>query len=248
MKLFNLLSLSLCCLLASCSTVLRSNIRLNRFDSAEAVGTKKGQFYAQTSRTARITHVPDIDEDPPRLSAVSINHRNSWGAGWTHGLAERWDVQLSYPWGLSTKFQLLGASREKAKAGNFSLAVGIGANVMESVADDVEFDEDSNRGEMDLTLADAALMAGWRPWEVLLLNASVFAQNADGRGKLQTENKEKFRLRQNGTIKGWSAGLSLMLGKSIVLSGDYTRSDVHWSHGADNQSFDSFAGRVAIRY
>ncbi len=233
--------------LASCSTVLQSRIRLNRFDNPEAHGKGHGEFFAQTSRTVSVTHVPNIDEDPPRLNAVDLKQRHAWSAGWGHGLMERWDIQLSYPWLLKTKFQILGSSRKAAKKNNFSLSLGLGGGLMESVADDIEFDEDSNRGEMDLQMAEASLMLGWRPWEFMLLSGSVFTQDISGKGKLQTETDAKYKLKQNGGTGGWSAGLHVFMG-SFILSGDYTRSDVRWSNGAKHQSYDSFAGRVAIRY
>ncbi len=232
---------------ASCSTVLRSRLRLNRFDNPEALGKSHGEFFAQSSRTVKVAHVPNIDEDPPRLNAVAFENSNAWAAGWGHGLMERWDLQLSYPWFARTKFQILGHSRQAAKKNNFSLAVGVGGGLMESVADDIEFDEDSNRGEMDLTMVEASVMAGWRPWEPVLLSASAFAQDITGRGKLRTETKDKYTLKQHGGMMGYSAGLHFFFAR-VVLSGDYTRSDVHWSNGAKNDSYDSFAGRLAIRY
>jgi hypothetical protein len=242
-----ILILSVGLILASCTTVLQSRLRLNRFDSPEAFGKSHGEVFAQSSRTVQVKHVPDIDEDPPRLNAVTLDQRDTWAAGWGHGLMERWDLQLSYPWFARTKFQLLGNSRQSAKKNNFSLSVGVGGGVMESVADDIEFDEDSNRGEMDLTLAEAAVMVGWRPWEKVLLSASAFTQDITGRGKLHTETDTNYKLRQRGGILGHSAGLHFFLG-SVVLSADYTRSDVHWSNGAKSDSYDSFAGRLAIRY
>jgi hypothetical protein len=235
-------------LLASgCSTILQSRLRMNRFDNPEALGKSHGEFFAQSSRAVSVSHVPDIDEDPPRLNSVALDQEGSWSAGWGHGLMERWDLQLSYPWFARTKFQILGNSRQAAKKNNFSLAVGVGGGLMESVADDIEFDEDSNRGEMDLTLVEASVMVGWRPWEKVLLSASAFTQDITGRGKLQTETDDKYKLKQHGGMMGHSAGLHFFLG-SVVLSGDYTRSDVHWSNGAKNDSYDSFAGRLAIRY
>jgi len=242
-----LLTILISLFLTSCSTVLQSRIRMSRFDNPEAHGKSHGEFFAQTSRTVSVSHVPNIDEDPPQLNAVELKQRHAWAGGWGHGLMERWDIQLSYPWMARTKFQILGSSRQAAKQNNFSLSVGVGGGVMESVADDVEFDEDSNRGEMDLTLLEAALMAGWRPWDFMLISSSVYTQDIDGRGKLKTETGDSYKLKQNGSIKGWSAGLHLFLGR-FVFSGHYTRSDVHWSNGAKNDSYDSFAGRVAFRY
>lgn len=234
-------------LATSCSTVLQSRLRMNRFDNPEAQGKSHGEFFAQTSRTVSVSHVPNIDEDPPRLNAVTLDHRDAWAAGWSHGLMERLDLQLSYPWFARTKFQLLGQSRKAAKRNNFSLAIGVGGGLMESVADDIEFDEDSNRGEMDLTLVEGSLMAGWRPWEIVMLSVSVYAQDITGRGKLKTETDDTYKLKQHGGMSGHSAGLHFFLG-SFVLSADYTRSDVHWSNGAKNKSYDNFAGRLAIRY
>jgi hypothetical protein len=240
-------TVAICFSITGCSTVLQSQIPLSRFDNPEALGKSHGEFFMNSIRTVKVTHVPDIDEDPPQLNAVALDQGSGWSAGWGHGLLERWDLQLSYPWFARSKFQLLGANREAAKKNNFSVSIGIGGGVRESVADDVEFDEDSNRGEMDLTLAEASLMAGWRPWDSILVSSSIFAQDVNGRGKLRTENSTTFRLSQNGQIKGWSAGLHFFFA-AVVLSADYTRSDINWSNGADSTSFDSFAGRLTIRY
>ncbi len=227
---------------------LESSLPLNRFDQPEALGSDGREFFFQTTRVAQVTHVPDIDEDPPRLNSAEMKHDSSAQVGLSLGLKEKWDLQISYrPLYAKTKYQLLGRNSPNAKKNNFSLAVGLGGGVLESVGDDVEFDGDSNRAEIDLTFVEASLAVGWRPWSSLLISHSVFAQNINGTGKLKTETGQSYGLRQDGTINGASFGLHWFY-KKIVLSGDFNRSFVSWTNGASHETYDSVAGRVSLRF
>lgn len=227
---------------------LESSLPLNRFDQPEALGNSAREFFFQTTRVAQVTHIPDIDEDPPRLNSADISHDRSAQVGLGLGLKDKWDLQLSYrPLYAKTKYQLLGRNSLNAKKNNFSLAIGIGGGFLESVSDDVEFDGDSNRAEMDLTFAEASLSAGWRPWSQILLSHSLFAQNINGTGNLKTETRQKYTFRQDGVINGASFGLHWFY-QRLVLSADFNRSFVHWTNGAASKTYDSLAGRASLRF
>ncbi len=233
--------------MCSCVT-LKSRLPISRFDSAETFGKGRAQISLAHTKAAEIIHVPNIDQDPPEVNKADITDKDRTVIGVGAGVTDSWDVEaFAGPVILRTKVQLLGKPINKASIGNFSLGLGFGLGWLNAVADDVEFDGDSNRGEMNLSISEMSLMLGWRAYQWLRIDAGGFAQTITGTGEIQTENNVDYKLSQKGSMAGWNAGLTAFINQwQIQLS--YTRSLTTWDSGASDRYIDGLGLKGAYNF
>lgn len=203
----------------------------SRLDSPEVLGagTNRFQFSIGSSAHKNATFTEDASYRPPDLSEpkFEVNNPLSGSFGW--GIFENFELGLRTsvgpsPWRLIGKFQLLGDSREKAKQGNFSLAItgGIGYTVATNSGDQKGLLGPGGykwNANVKTWTTEAALIAGYRVTDGVLLYSGGFYASYDINGRINHEKSDdglspeaEYEFKYGGYQSGANAGVRFEFG------------------------------------
>jgi len=242
-----LLIVSLSSVFLSACTSLTMQLPTSRLDSPEALGTGSRRFEMGlgSSSHKNVIFTDDASKRPPDLSSPRIELNDPLSGSLGLGVFERFDVGVRTsvgpsPWRLIGKFQLLGDSRENAKQGNFSLAISGG----------VGFGNSSWRGDQNgkfgpsghnwdasvqLFMTEAALIAGYRLTDSLLIYTGGFYANYSINGRIKHEKSDdglspeaEYKFDYGGYQTGANGGIRIELGSRafFTVEGVYSKTNV----------------------
>ncbi len=160
-----------------------------------------------------ILSTPKVDsgESPkPELQRSWVNY----AFGLSRTVADKVDlairIQPYAPLGISTKYQFLGESEDKAKQGDFSAAVQGGAGLLLGT---------SGSSNTSYYLFEGALSGGYRPWRSHLFSLSPFFTLAGLSGV-------------SGASSGSISQYGVALGYQYSLEALFVRVEVSWLTGS----------------
>lgn len=169
--------LSLVLILSGCAITV--NIPVNRFDSPETTG-KLGRVKVAASGggTDEVTLTPDYTATPPNTTSpyldTGVFARVTGGVG----LLDNLDVELRNFSEFWAKYEIFGDSRLNAQAGNFALAVTVGAGYGQnsSTNSNTIRNLQGNVSQSEYW-GDAALVLGYRLSPMFLFYGGPFARS-----------------------------------------------------------------------
>ena len=237
-------------LLTACTTV-SLQFPSSRFDSPETLGSGANRFLfgLGVASTQNVIFTDDASIRPPDLSRPRIETNNPLVGRFGWGLFEKFDLGLKTSVGpapvrLTGKLQLLGDPQGRARSGNFSLALSGGVGYASP-----KWSGDHNgllgpagyrwNANVQALLSEAALIAGYRLFDPLLLYAGAFYEDYRVNGRIKHEKSDnglspeaEYEFTYDGYQTGVNAGVRIGFGAHptyLILEGVYSKTAL--SHG-----------------
>lgn len=232
-----ILTVSLSAVLLSGCTSLTMQLPTSRLDSPEVLGAGSRRFEMGlgSSSHKNVIFTDDASKRPPDLSKPRIELNEPLSGHLGLGVFENFEVGVRTsvgpsPWRFIGKLQLLGDSREKAKSGNFSLALtgGIGFAVS-----NLRGDQNGRFGpgghnwaaSVRLFMTEAALIAGYRLTDELLVYAGGFHAHHTINGRIEHQESDdglspqaEYKFEYGGYQTGANGGIRLELGSRAFMT------------------------------
>ena len=205
---------------------LTMNMHANRFQSPEVEG-RLGEGYVDMGigGSNELVQTSDQTQNPPNLTSPYFQRSDrEYYLGGGIGLTDRLNVELRNPFSdtgiLEAKYQFLGEPHNAAKEGNFSFSAAGGvfyAAPSQSNAD--AFANVTATSSRNIWTLDAALLAGYRFTEAVLLYASTSYTYNSYSGKIdQTVASVPKSYNFSGTAHqiGFNLGFEFSLGQCLI--------------------------------
>jgi hypothetical protein len=239
------LLLLLCTLALTACSSLSVDLPVSRFELPETNGleSKRLQVSLQAEPSHNYEMVPDASARPPSFARPVIDQETSVGAHGSYTVADRFDLSLKTslgrsPWMFYGKYQILGDSLDAAAMGNVSLAVtgGVGYGHSSNSGDQRGTFGPGGynwEGEMTTFVTDAALIAGYRTADRVLLYTSAFYSNYSFNGKVNQSRSDdgtsaggEYTNAAAGYQRGANAGIAVNFGTSGIFKIEGVYSDL----------------------
>jgi hypothetical protein len=199
-------------LLCSCAIAIR--MPSNRFETSEATGGSGGVLWDVTAANrAEVVLTDDYSLTAPNTTQPALRSTNVAGFNLGLSVVERLELKLRDFNTLSAKFQLIGPSKAKAKAGDLSAALYASGKINSS---------EGSAGGFSYQLSDhhydGMAIVGFRLSDPLLAYGGVFRTLADFDGSRTPTGGSAVAFAGTGTNTGASAGFELGTGKLRLIA------------------------------
>jgi hypothetical protein len=224
--------------LSGCAS--RVFIQSNRFLAPEA----SGHFLGGDVKTgaAGVTHVQVADNmtsaSPNTTPVLAKNSTVLFGG--QLGLLSALDLYLTSGVGMAEvvgfKLQMIGAPMNAAKAGNFSLAIA-GGGAFGSTKQTSEFGDVKGATNSEFGGWEAMVLAGYRPFDSLLVYASPFASKTNATVKVErtASGVTSTTAEPNGFGEMKGVTLGARLGTNFFVSVEGTLTETTWTRSSPTE-------------